>query len=373
MSPRDLDQDFRARAGDGEAAEVEEIEIGRRIGPPQRAIERERRQRERRLEALRQHDLEGVAGGDVVLGLAHHRLVFGRRGVGFRRHVERAGVEFGQRLVERPVEAFDDAGQPLDRARERGLGVDAFLRAHRRHHRDRILHRVEHDDDGRAHQHRVGNADRIGIGRRQFLHQPHHVVAEIAEHAGRHRRQAVGQVDAAFRDQRAQRLERRLGAGREGVGLGARAAVDLGLRAVGAPDQIRLEPDDRIAAAHRAAFHRLQQKAHRLAAAELEEGRDRRLQVGDQRGPHHLRLRRGRSVRRMRFPTARSAWAQLIGWRAAADDLVQRRLVERDAEIVFEPRDIFADDVVGVGILQRGRELLGFRRVGSSVGIDRRR
>ena len=226
----DFDQNFRAGAGDGEAAEIEEIEIRRRIGPPQRAIERERRQRERRLETLRQHDLKGVAGGDVFLGLEHHRLVFGRRGVGFRRHVERASIEFGQRLVERTVEAVDNAGQPLDRAIERGLGVDTALRPHRRDDGDGILHRVEHDDDGRAHQDRVGNADRIGIGRRQIFHQPHHVVAEIAEHAGRHRRQAVGQIDAAFGDQRAQRVERRIRAGRKGVGFGARAAIDFGLR-----------------------------------------------------------------------------------------------------------------------------------------------
>ena len=50
----------------------------------------------------------------------------------------------------------------------------------------------------------VREADRIRIGRRQFLHQPHHVVAEIAEQAGRHRRQLLGQRDAAFGDQRAQ-------------------------------------------------------------------------------------------------------------------------------------------------------------------------
>ena len=82
--------------------------------------------------------------------LRDHRLVFVRRGVRVRRHVERACVVFGQRLVERPVEAFDNAGQPLDGARERRLGVDAFFRAHRRHHGDRVLHRVEHDDDASA-------------------------------------------------------------------------------------------------------------------------------------------------------------------------------------------------------------------------------
>ena len=131
-----FDQNLRARSGDGEAAEVEEVEIRRGIGPPQRAIERERRQRERRLEALRQHDLEGIAGGDVVLGLSDHRFVFVRRGVGFRRHVERAFIVFRERHIQRPVEAFHDAGQPLDRARERRFGVDALVRPHRRDHRN---------------------------------------------------------------------------------------------------------------------------------------------------------------------------------------------------------------------------------------------
>ena len=170
---------------------------------------------------------------------------------------------------------------------ERGLGGDALFRAHRRDHRDGVLDRVEHDHDGRAQQHRVGDADRIGIGRRQFLHQPHHVVAEIAEDAGRHGRQRVGQLDPAFGDQRAQGRKRRLVAGREGA---PRRAVDLGAPADGAPDQVGLEPDDRIAPAHRAAFDRFQQKAHRPAAGDLEEGRHRRFEVGDQRGPHHLRL-----------------------------------------------------------------------------------
>ena len=50
-----------------EAAEIEEEQERRRIDPPQRAVQRERRQRERHREALARHDLEGVAGGDVLL------------------------------------------------------------------------------------------------------------------------------------------------------------------------------------------------------------------------------------------------------------------------------------------------------------------
>jgi hypothetical protein len=76
----------------------------------------------------------------------------------------------------------------------------------------------------------------------------------------------------------------------ECVGFGASRAIDLGFRAVRAPDQIRLDPDDRIAAAYGTAFHRLEQEAHCFAAAKLQKGGDRRLKIGHQCGPHHLRL-----------------------------------------------------------------------------------
>ena len=61
------DHDLRARADDGEAVEGEVEQEGRGIEPPQRPVERERRQRERHAEALRRHHLEDVAGEDVLL------------------------------------------------------------------------------------------------------------------------------------------------------------------------------------------------------------------------------------------------------------------------------------------------------------------
>ena len=66
-------QDFRAAADHGEAAEIEEEQERRRVDPPQRAIQRERRQRERHREALAGHHLEHVAGGDVFLARARPR------------------------------------------------------------------------------------------------------------------------------------------------------------------------------------------------------------------------------------------------------------------------------------------------------------
>ena len=66
-------EDFGAGADDLEPAEVEEEHEGRRVGAPQRAIEREGRQLEPLRPALRGDDLEDVARADVVLGLLHRR------------------------------------------------------------------------------------------------------------------------------------------------------------------------------------------------------------------------------------------------------------------------------------------------------------
>ena len=101
----------------------------------------------------------------------------------------------------------------------------------------------------------------------------------------------------------------------------------------------------------------------RLAAAKLEEGRDRRLEVGNQRGPHHLRL-----APPIAFGEGGFRRLDLHGTFyccvAAADDLIQRGLIDGDAEVVFQPRDIFGDDVVGVRILQHIGDRLALLRIG---------
>ena len=152
------------------------------------------------------------------------------------------------------------------------LAVVAGMCPHRRDDGDRVLNCIEGDDERRADKDRVGNADRVGTGLRQVLHQPHHVVAEIAEYAGGHRRQSRGQRNAALGNDVAQRRERRIAGRYESGGIGGRRAVDLGALAVDAEDKVRLEPDDRIAAAHRAALDRLQKKTHRPSAGDLEKG-----------------------------------------------------------------------------------------------------
>jgi hypothetical protein len=167
---------------------------------------------------------------------------------------------------------------------------DAGRRTHRRHYRHLVARRVEDDYHRGAHEQRVGHADRIGLGRRQPLHMAHHVVAEIAEHARRHRRQSGRHVDVRFGEQRAQCVERLAGAGDERVGIDERAAIDLGACAGRTPDDVGVEADHRIAAALRAAFDRLEQE-HIAGPAdgELEIGRDRRLEIGDQGRHDHAR------------------------------------------------------------------------------------
>jgi len=74
---------------------------------------------------------------------------------------------------------------------------------------------------------------------------------------------------------------------RETVGIVQRGAIDLGFAASAAPDQVRLQSDDGVAAARFPALHAFQQKgivACRAAAfeAQLEIGGDRRFHVRHQ-------------------------------------------------------------------------------------------
>ena len=296
--------------GDREAAEVEEVEERRRIDPPQRAVERERRQRERRLEALRQHDLEDVAGERCTpwrfapspgIRPAWCWIRPGRR-------ADRPRACGG--LVERPVERIDHARRAAPSARvERGLGRHAGLRPHRRD-----------DGDARPSPRRTprrwsgGSAPRRECrSDRDWARAVPPSAAPCRSRDSRTRRppSAAGSSGSSMRLSAISARSASSGgcvAGREAVGVAARGAVDLGAAAVRAPDQVGIEPDDRIAAAHRAAFDRFEQEAHRPAAGDLQERRDRRFEVGDQRGPDHLRLAARRSARRRRRPAARSAW-----------------------------------------------------------------
>src|SRR5208283_4738050 len=111
-------------------------------------------------------------------------------------------------------------------------------------------------------------------------HLAHHVVAEIAEDAGRHGRQVRTPGNGGLSDELAQRLQRRLAARFEDLGGAQRVSIDRGARALDAENHVRVEADHRVAAARGAAFDRLEQKA--IAGAllrELQIGGNRRLEI----------------------------------------------------------------------------------------------
>ncbi len=61
------------------------------------------------------------------------------------------------------------------------------------------------------------STSRLGV--RQLLDQPDRVIAHVAEDAGRHRRQLLGQRDPAFGEQRPECVERAAGHRLEAVGM----------------------------------------------------------------------------------------------------------------------------------------------------------
>src|SRR3546814_6042557 len=66
---------------------IEMVEKGGGVHAAQRAVQLERRQRERRGEALREHDLKDVAGDDIILRGGHHLGI--AAGGKLRREIER--------------------------------------------------------------------------------------------------------------------------------------------------------------------------------------------------------------------------------------------------------------------------------------------
>ena len=245
-------------------------------------------------------------------------------------------------MRQRAVEVGDHVGQPLAGQIIGGARAEVRAGPDRGHDHHPVLDVVEDRHHRRPDEDRVGNPEPVGIGRRQPLHQPHHVVAHEAEQPGRHWRQRLGERDPRFADQLAELGERAAGQGLERVQVVAGRAVDLGALAEAAPDQVGLEADRGVATAHGAPLDRLEQEAVGPALGQLEHRRDRGLEVGDQRGPDDLRLAvvvaggelgrvgAGRHLRseraRVRQPRSRSARRLAVG----ADQPVDRGAIDLD-------------------------------------------
>lgn len=152
-----------------------------------------------------------------------------------------------RRIVERGHQRLE----PLERRR---IG---FIRRHRLRHIDRrdqdhlVFDRVEDDHRGWPHQDGIRHAECVWIDVGQVLDEAHAIVAHVADHPRRVRRQSLGQVDGTFCQQGAQAIERRLRLRLEGLGLGLGCPVDLGDAAVRTPDDVGVEPYERVAPAHR--------------------------------------------------------------------------------------------------------------------------
>ena len=173
-----------------------------------------------------------------------------------------------------------------------------------------------------------GSFGRVG----QPLDQPDHVVADHAEQARGHRRQAGGDVEPRRRDEVAQGVQRVAGLAVKG------AARDVGRRPRSgparpwhSPDQVRVHHDHRIAPAPGAALDRLEQEGVGPAARDLEIGRNRRFQIVDQAGPDHLRAAAVVDAREMRerrlesHLAAHFAWAALRSGRGIDADRLARQ------------------------------------------------
>ncbi len=134
VAPVDGQQRLGARAGDLEVAEVQVVHVGARVDGAQTAIDRERLDRHRRRPALGGHDLEGVAGVDVLDDPRDHRFEALARHVRLESSGDsrRSAVGLGprHRAGELLAHLGDRArGAPRRRARRRGSASrSAFAR-----------------------------------------------------------------------------------------------------------------------------------------------------------------------------------------------------------------------------------------------------
>ena len=131
----------------------------------------------------------------------------------------------------------------------------------------------------------VGVAEVVGRRRREALDLPHHVVAQVADHAAVQGRQ-VGQ------HRRAVDVEQALDGGQHAPvegDAGRHGAVGLDPAVAGHQGERRVAPHEGEPSPRLAVLHRLEQEAGGgvgTVAGQLEVGRHRRLQVGDQLPPH---------------------------------------------------------------------------------------
>ncbi len=258
----------------------DQVHVRTRVGRPQDAVHVERRRRARGRVALRQHDLEGVACPDVVLGRLDLLQVVLARGPGphldGRQRVVRrdADRQRGDQLLLHRVEPRDRVGPGIVDALVRVVVVDGV--GDQQH---RAVGMVEHGEVGGQQEADVGDAELVGVVVRHPLPLAHGVVREVADQAAGQRRQPRQRCRAQQVDRVAQR--------RDGA-----AAVVHPARSPPQPDRLAVALGEHRCAAHadegvpRPVAPLLggleQERARPVTAQRLEEsdGGDRRRRAG---------------------------------------------------------------------------------------------
>ncbi len=261
---------LRRRARDLKVEEVQEVHVRARVDDAQPAVDRERVDLDVRRPALRRHDLERVAGVDVLddprdVGLellARHvrgedRARAGRRG---RRPRHGAGEQ-----VARLLDRRDGVGVGRLEASVPGVGV------HVHEHGDRVLEMVEDEQHVGQHERHVRQPDGVGVRLAERLDRAHEVIAEVADRAAGERRHVRPRRLAVARDL----------LGRERVRIGRLVTEGP------AHDLARAHADEAVAPDLLAALGGLEQEGGSstpptLAPAQLQERRDRGLGVVDE-------------------------------------------------------------------------------------------
>ena len=275
MRPLDADQHFRRRPDEGDATHSDEIHVRRRVDVPERAVNGERIGGDLGFEALREHHLIDLAGGDVLLRRAYLRFE-PLAGV-VRAHVERGrGLAAGDREIalELALEKLNfRAGELIQRlevvvARDARVGDDE----------DSVLDVIE--SQYCLEQHEAGRVRAVSA------------LPQVAEHRLEPRRGAIPQIaHRPTREARQIRHGRRPEIGHQAaerveewpVRFGQRAAaLDRRAAAPGAQDQKRVLAEERIPADVLSALDAFEQECVVGILGDLQKRRDGSQQIGHQ-------------------------------------------------------------------------------------------
>ena len=258
------------------------VQVGRRVERSKIAVG-QKRVRGGDLQPARQHGLEGVARGDVLLD-APNVILESLVGIGRdRRRKARHVVELERRRRTRLGQAREPAFDSVRRCVEESsqLGLARVVRHfHVRDDRGAVVEIVEDEERVGDHEHGVGQAAIVGRGVGKMLDRSHDVVAEIPHGPAGKARQA-GHRDRGMPPQRAADVLQRGDVAVDHVPTrGRRPPRAL---AVSVSEHFsRVGGQKRVSGPPLAALQRLQKKSVR-PPVELGEGGHRRVAV-----EHHL-------------------------------------------------------------------------------------